>query len=729
MREKYKVQLFFPLAIVIIVITFLAVAANFYFQKKTLIEQKLLNTKVYDQRFDSTIESQARIIQSYLDFLTEDTNLQNKFQQENREDLYAYVQKIYKNLNLRNDITHLYFIRLDGSVSLRVHQKNRHSDIIKRHTFLEAQKTLKTSYGLEYGVNKNFTLRVVRPWIVNEELIGYIELGKEVDKIMAILAKQLGLDIYLLIHQELYKSAEAAVKKKLQTFPQFGNHYLAYATTDMAPVELERIVLDLNKTFIVNQDERKFLNCMDNLYDVAGTFLGHKVFLVEITKEYHSLVRNTLFYFTIMMLGALGMLALGFALERYKQKKIDHTLDVLEESQNLLEEEKKNAEESNKAKSDFLANMSHEIRTPMNAILGFIQLLKQSETDEIKLQKLRLVHSSGVGLLAVINDILDFSKIESGKLLIDKQHFEIREPFYEVSSLLFEKAHENGIKTECVFDEKLPKIGYGDVLRIRQVLTNLINNAIKFTPKGGFISVKVAYNPMEKSVVCKVKDSGIGIAKEKREHIFEAFVQADVSTTRKYGGTGLGLTISSQLVNLMGGSISVKSSVGKGSSFYVSLPLLERAEESANIELHKADENVLENEVYFDGNVLLVEDNKANQMLMGIFLEDLGLTFTVAHDGLQAIEKFKSEGPFDIILMDENMPNMNGVEATKRIREYEQERGLDHTPVVAVTANALSGDREHFLEKAQMDEYLPKPIEVTELRRILGLFLKYRDFK
>jgi len=367
--------------------------------------------------------------------------------------------------------------------------------------------------------------------------------------------------------------------------------------------------------------------------------------------------------------------------------------------------------------------MSHEIRTPMNAILGFIQILQKGETDKRKLKKLKIIQSSGKSLLSVINDILDFSKIEKGKLDIEKQEFEFREPFEECVTLLREKANEKEISLELIFDSQLPKYAISDSLRIKQVLSNLVNNAIKFTASKGSIVVNVKYNSSQKSMLCSVKDSGIGIATDKLEYIFTSFSQADTSTTRKYGGTGLGLTISLQLVRLMGGELRVESVLGKGSDFIFTLPVFEGVDilEKHTDRLVSTIDN--EQELHFKGDILLVEDNKANQMLMGIFLDEFGLNYTVASDGFEAVALFK-EKRFDLILMDENMPNMNGIEATQNIITYEKENNLVHTPIIAVTANALAGDREHFIKDGGMDNYLAKPIEHKDLQKILAIYLE-----
>lgn len=389
------------------------------------------------------------------------------------------------------------------------------------------------------------------------------------------------------------------------------------------------------------------------------------------------------------------------------QKENEHReLKLAEERANL----------AHTAKSSFLANMSHEIRTPMNAIVGFINILIKNETSKEKLSQLSIVKESGDALLDIINDILDFSKIESGKLSIDKSLFRTREPFVIVAKLFYEKAQEKNIKLNIVYDEHLPPRAFGDTTRIKQVYANLLSNAIKFSPKDNHIYIKIMFDKEKKMLVCSVKDNGIGIKPENLTKIFTAFEQEDSSITRIYGGTGLGLSISKTLVKLMGGNIEAKSEFNEGSSFSFSIDIFSNIPER---ELKKEPE-VQSDETQYNAKVLIVEDNKTNQLLLTTLLEEFGLDIVVANDGLEGIEACRKE-QFSLILMDENMPNMNGIIATEYIRELEADR-LSKTPIIAVTANALVEDRKRFLD-AGMDDYLSKPINHKELQRVLARFL------
>jgi len=387
-----------------------------------------------------------------------------------------------------------------------------------------------------------------------------------------------------------------------------------------------------------------------------------------------------------------------------------------------LEISLKRIKEVEEHKSMFLANMSHEIRTPLNSILGFVDLLSDSEKDEQKKDYLNTIQKSGSLLLNVINDILDFSKIESNKLDINTEIFSIAELFNIIVSIYTPQMIEKNITFNKTLDSNLPKYFKSDFLRIKQVLTNIIGNAIKFTPTDGEISFNIKLNKDKSFVEFSVSDSGIGIDPNNHKKVFELFTQAESTTTKKFGGTGLGLSISAKLVALLDGEIGLQSELGQGSRFYFTLPILEVNDDEISIIEDKNNIQIKDSNIKFNNHILLVEDNITNQKYMSIILKKLGLTFDIASDGEEALEIFK-EKEYDLVLMDENMPNKSGIETTKDILEYEAQNSLSFVPIIALTANALKGDREKFLT-AGMDEYLTKPVNKRKLSEMLGRFLK-----
>ncbi len=537
-----------------------------------------------------------------------------------------------------------------------------------------------------------------------------------------------------------------------------------------------------------------------------------------------------------------------------KNKNIFYTstiiVPILDSSEEIIEylsfsiditkqiESVKKAKEAEASKSIFLANMSHEIRTPLNGILGFAKLLENGQLPKKEKGYINIINSSAKSLLGIINDILDISKIESGKFELEKRRFNPFKEFEPAIELFVAKANEKNIDILFYIDPSLPSSIIGDSLKIKQVLSNLIGNAIKFTPEHGDITIRI--EETEKTdkkvkILFSIKDSGIGIARENQKSIFDPFSQADSSVTRKFGGTGLGLSISSNIITLMDSEIHLDSQEDKGSEFYFELELdyeksknlypqidtnskiaiyceeydcssqlgiakkylsnysnpevtntikglndysliigwydeltslnldkietplifisdykdksLEISNEHRIIKspinqskLYDAIVDILnpdiEKEVQIDTTLiehsnisaLVVEDNPVNQHLMEAMLSQKKIKSKSADNGQIAVDKIKSGLVFDIIFMDINMPVMNGIDATQEILNFEHENNLEHTPIIALTANALSGDKEKFLEEG-MDGYIPKPFEEYMLDDVLNKFLNLKNKK
>jgi len=411
------------------------------------------------------------------------------------------------------------------------------------------------------------------------------------------------------------------------------------------------------------------------------------------------------FTFTALDYGVLiDAILLSFALAE--------KLRVLQiQKMSAQKEAKEKALASEKLKDAFLSTMSHEIRTPLNAILGFVFILKKRMKEVHLKEYLDTIESSSNTLLNIVNDILDFSNIQNSKLYINNEAFDPHKELFKTTQLFEHILSMKNITFNNNISPNLPKTLKGDITRINQILFNLLSNAFKFTSHKPVINLDIDYSDGFLHII--VKDNGVGISPEIQSKIFNAFEQADLSTTREYGGMGLGLAISNRLAKLMNTKIDFRSELKEGSVFSIKIAL-----EVSDVNLHEQSAD----ELSFHGNVLIVEDNRTNQLLISILLDDYKISYDLANDGIEAFALYKCN-KYDLILMDENMPNMNGLAAFEKIRDFEREANLPQTPIAALTADVAKEGVNKYLD-AGMNDYLAKPIDNNEFERVLARFLK-----
>ena len=397
-------------------------------------------------------------------------------------------------------------------------------------------------------------------------------------------------------------------------------------------------------------------------------------------------------------------------------------LSTLERTNRELQASNEAALAASRAKSTFLATMSHELRTPMNGVVGMTELLMNTRLDASQYASAEIIRESAQSLLGILNDILDFSKIEAGFLVTESLPFDLRQTVDQVVQLMRPQIKSKGLTFSSEWDDALPLAVIGDPTRFSQIVTNLLGNSLKFTSEG-FITLRASLTADRGSaMLCRfeIHDSGIGIKAESLPRLFQAFTQSDSSITRQFGGTGLGLAIVRRLCQLMGGDCGVSSDYGKGSSFWFTVELERDPQPEASNAPGFAPVTPPSAPAHSSGEpleVLVVEDNRVNQIVIRGFLDLFGCRCTVAENGVEAVRLLTAPHEFDLVLMDCQMPDMDGLEATRRVRCHEAQTS-GHVPIIALTANAMVGDREECLS-AGMDDFMSKPFRLAELETVL----------
>ncbi|MBA7517118.1 Sensor histidine kinase RcsC [subsurface metagenome] len=752
-KQNIRIRILVPLGVVVLIMIGVMLYALYKNQERSTYEIFQSKVERTGLLFVSELEEDARMMSSMIDLLQRDEKLMHAWLAGDRDSLLRLTLPLFEELRLKYGITHFYFIDPERTCFLRVHDPSRHGDYIDRVTMRTARSTHAPAYGIELENFGTFALRVVHPWRIDGDLTGYIELGEEIEHLTPEISDHLGIDLLFTIKKDLIDRAGWEAGQKMMgtsvDWDAFEDFIIINSTIKDIPSGIEYLLKlpheehkQLSES--ISSGNRVYRVGALPLYDAAGKDVGHIVILINTTNTVKSLRTFALSLSGLgIFLGLALLISFSIYLGRIENnllktnntlrnwgKELNKSYITAMKMMKETQEAKKKADETNRklelsilhsnqlameadmasqAKGDFLTNMSHEIRTPMNGIVGMIDLLLETPLNKEQIDYAEAVRSSSDALLLIINDILDFSKIEAGKMDLETIDFDLRSTLEDTSDIVAMQAHHKNLEFVCIVDPDVTSLLRGDPGRLRQILNNLIGNAIKFTSEGEVV-LKVSLDDEEETRITTrftVTDTGIGIPADRFESLFDAFTQVDTSTTRIFGGTGLGLSICKQLVELMGGKLRVESDEGRGSTFWFTVAFEKQPLSQEPVP-----------EVYGDISsvrVLAVDDNATNRSWLFSLLRSWKCRNDEASDGKTALKKLKAaaeeKDPFSIAILDLLMPEMDGETLGKIIKE---DPLLNETKLIMMTSFGKRGDARKF-ESIGFAAYLTKPVKQSHL--------------